>query len=42
MTPRDDELLRAWVGGLADFELLPWIYGGGTEERIRVLLDERL
>jgi hypothetical protein len=28
MTPRDDELLRAWVGSLADFELLSWIHGG--------------
>lgn len=27
---------------IADFELLPWIYGGGTEERMRALLDERL
>lgn len=24
------------------FELLPGIYGGGTEERMRALLDERL
>jgi hypothetical protein len=42
LTPHDDELLRAWVGDLASFELLPWIYGGGTEERMRALLDERL
>jgi hypothetical protein len=34
--------LRAWVGDLAGFELLPVIYGGGTEERMRALLDERL
>jgi hypothetical protein len=26
---------------LADLELLPWIHGG-TEERMRALLDERL
>jgi hypothetical protein len=27
---------------LADFELLPWIYGGGAEEGMRALVDERL
>jgi hypothetical protein len=30
------------VGDLAGFELLPGIYGGGAEERMRALLDERL
>lgn len=33
--------LHALVG-LADFELLPWVHGGGTEERTGALLDERL
>jgi hypothetical protein len=27
---------------LADFELLPWIYSGSAERRMRALLDERL
>jgi hypothetical protein len=26
----------------ADFELLPWVHGGGTEEMTGALLDERL